>query len=69
MSRHLTLCGAVLGLLAATGAMAEDAAAPAALKVIDLIAIPDGPWDYASIDAAAPDPGSPVSSPLAPRAK
>lgn len=52
MTLRPALCGLFLALLCAGGAQAADSAAPA-LKVLDRIAGPDGPWDYAAIDSAA----------------
>ena len=52
MSLRPILCCALLWSLSAAPALAADAAAPA-LKILDRIAMPDGPWDYASVDARA----------------
>jgi len=49
--RPIFCCALVWGLSAA-GALAADAA-PTSLKILDRIAIPDGAWDYASVDAGA----------------
>jgi DNA-binding beta-propeller fold protein YncE len=53
LSLRVLLCCVLLWGLPAAGALAADPAAPPSLKSLDRIAIPDGPWDYASIDAAA----------------
>jgi DNA-binding beta-propeller fold protein YncE len=53
MIRHPALYGALVLLISTVGAVAADPAASTALKTVDRIAIPDGPWDYASVDAKA----------------
>ena len=51
MTLRPALCCALLWLASSSGVLAAEPAAP--LKIIDRIAIPDGPWDYASVDGAA----------------
>ncbi|MEA2757029.1 MAG: hypothetical protein QOJ54_3318 [Aliidongia sp.] len=47
------LCCALVWVVSTAGAVAADPASPTTLKTVDRIAIPDGPWDFTSVDVPA----------------